>query len=203
MSGRSALPAAFWTFAAFALLYGICETMNGNWAGLYMTQSLGATAAEAALALTLFWAMVTGGRVLFAAIERRFPETRTYRLLPFTVAVAFVMIALLPKGRIGLGLLAFALAGLGCSALLPLTISFGQEDMPVMAASVAGGLIAFYQIGYGISAFGVGSLEDAAGLSLNAIFGVTTAVALAMAALSFVIVRRHAAVRLARVPEQV
>ena len=165
--GRSALPAAFWTFAAFALLYGICETMNGNWAGLYMTQSLGATATEASLALTLFWAMVTGGRVLFAAIEKRFPETRTYRLLPFVVAVAFAMIALLPKGSVGLGLLAFALAGLGCSALLPLTISFGQEDMTVMAASVAGGLIAFYQIGYGIAAFGVGSLEDAAGLALT------------------------------------
>ena len=38
--GRSALPPVFWTFAAFALLYGICETMNGNWAGLYVTRRL-------------------------------------------------------------------------------------------------------------------------------------------------------------------
>ena len=27
------LPAGFWVFAAFAVLYGICETMNGNWSG--------------------------------------------------------------------------------------------------------------------------------------------------------------------------
>jgi fucose permease len=200
--GRPALPPVFWTFAAFALLYGICETINGNWAGLYMTQSLGATATAASLALTVFWATVTGGRVLFAAIEKRFPETRAYRLLPFVVAVAFVVTALLPSGSVGLGLLAFALAGLGCSALLPLTISFGQEDLTVMAASVAGGLIAFYQIGYGLAAFGVGSLEDAAGLGLNVIFGATAVVALALAALSFVIVRRHAAPRPAPAPEQ-
>ena len=60
-----------------------------------------------------------------------------------------------------------------------------------MAASVAGGLIAFYQMGYGIAAFGVGPLEDMAGLSLNAIFGLAAVVALAMAALSFVVVRRR------------
>jgi fucose permease len=200
--GRVALPPAFWTFAAFALLYGISETMNGNWASLYMTQYLGATAAAASLALTLFWALVTGGRVLFALIEKRFPETRTYRLLPFVVALAFAVTANLPKGRVGLGWLAFALAGLGCSALLPITISFGQEDMTVMEASVAGGLIAFYQIGYGIAAFGVGSLEDVAGLGLNTIYGLAIVVALAMAALSFVIVRRHTAPRPAPGPER-
>ena len=31
-------PARFWIFAAFAVLYGVVETMNGNWATLYMTQ---------------------------------------------------------------------------------------------------------------------------------------------------------------------
>jgi MFS family permease len=35
--GKPKLPARFWLFAAFALLYGICETMNGNWASVYMT----------------------------------------------------------------------------------------------------------------------------------------------------------------------
>ena len=36
-----AMPARFWVFAGFALLYGIVETMNGNWATLYMTQRPG------------------------------------------------------------------------------------------------------------------------------------------------------------------
>ena len=46
----------FWIFAAFALLYGVCETMNGNWAALYMTKHFGASASAASLALTMFWA---------------------------------------------------------------------------------------------------------------------------------------------------
>ena len=59
--------------------------------------------------------------------------------------------------------------------------------MTVIAASVAGRLIAFYQMGYGIAAFGVGPLEDYAGLSLNALFGFAAVVALILAALSFVV----------------
>jgi MFS family permease len=150
------IPTRFWVFAAFAVLYGICETMNGNWAQLEMTGQLGASATLAAVALTIFWAMVTAGRVLFARIEQRLPMRVTYHLLPFVLAAALVAIALLPDGTPALGLLAFGLAGLGCSALLPLTISFGQEQLTVMSASVAGGVIAFYQLGYGIAAFGAG-----------------------------------------------
>jgi len=29
--GKIKFPARFWVFAVFALLYGVCETMNGNW----------------------------------------------------------------------------------------------------------------------------------------------------------------------------
>jgi hypothetical protein len=93
-----------------------------------------------------------------------------------------------------LGIIAFALAGLGCSALLPLTMSFAEEELTTIAASVAGGLIAFYQIGYGVAAFGVGPLQSRAGLGLNTIYGGTAIVALMMSALSFVIIRRQAAV---------
>jgi fucose permease len=186
---RRPIPAQFWVFAAFALLYGIVETMNGNWATLYMTQDLGATAAQASLALTVFWGAVTGGRVLFAALARWIPETAAYCFLPFVVATAFVTMAILPNGEPSLGVVAYGIAGLGCSALLPLTISFGQKALPTIAASVAGSLVAFYQVGYGIAAFGVGPLREAVGLGLNSIMGGTAAVALTMAALSFAVVR--------------
>jgi len=188
---RAVRPPRFWLYAGFAFFYGIVETMNGNWVTLYMRESLGATIAVASLALTVFWATVTGGRLLFAAVERWFPETRVYRILPFVAAAALVVIAALPAGTSSLGVLAVGLAGLGCSALLPLTISFGQKEMKAIAASVAGGLIAFYQMGYGVAAFGVGPLHERAGLRLHVIFGATTVVALAMAALAPLVVRRH------------
>ena len=92
------LPSRFWVFAAFALLYGIVETTNGNWATLYMTSDVGASTTQASIALTTFWAMVTVGRILFAAIERTFPATNAYRLLPFVAAVAMGLLAILPSG---------------------------------------------------------------------------------------------------------
>jgi MFS family permease len=191
--GKIKLPARFWIFASLALLYGVCETMNGNWAVPYMTKHFGASAFMASLALAVFWGMVTAGRILFAAFEKWFPEKLVCRVLPFVVASAFVATAFVPNTSSFFGILTFALAGLGCSALLPLTISFGQKELTTIAASAAGGLIACYQIGYGIAAFGVGPLQTWAALDLNIIYGGTAVVALAMAAVSFVVTRKSSA----------
>ena len=179
------LPAGFWVFAAFAVLYGICETMNGNWSGLDMT-SLGVSTKTASLALFGFWALVTAGRVLFAAIARWLPSRAVYHGLPFLLAAAFVLIAVLPKHAPGAAVAAFCLAGLGCSALLPLTISFGQEKLAGMQTAVAGGVIACYQVGYGIAAFGVGPLTGA-GVKIATIFGAAAVVAAVMGGLSLAV----------------
>lgn len=181
------IPKRFWLFAAFVLLYGVCETMNGNWVSLYLTKHFSASTTMASLGLTLFWSIVTAGRVLFAVLERWLPARLVCRALPFVVSVAFLVSVAVPKSNLLLGLLSFALAGLGCSALLPLAISFGQRQLATITASVAGGLIAFYQIGYGIAAFGVGPLQTWARLDLASIYGGTAVVALALAALSFTI----------------
>ena len=129
-----AIPSRFWLYAVFAVLYGVCETMNGNWAPLDMKQ-LGASTTMASLALTAFWASVTVGRVLFAAIRLRFP---TRRHLPPAALRARRRVRRrsrrCPRGDRRRRARRSALAGLGCSALLPLTISFGQEELVVMSA---------------------------------------------------------------------
>ena len=184
----AAIPGRFWMYAGFAVLYGVCETVNGNWSQLDMTSRLGASTTQAAIALTVFWAMVTFGRVLFAAVERWLAVRVTYHFLPFLLAATFGLIALLPDGATGGGIVAFGLAGLGCSALLPLTISFGQKELATMAAALAGGVIAFYQLGYGIAAFGVGPLLDA-GVTMPTIYGGAAIVAVAMGMVSFAVTR--------------
>jgi hypothetical protein len=55
---------------------------------------------------------------------------------------------------------------------------------------VAGGLIAFYQIGYGLAAFGVGPLQARAGLELNTLYAGTAVLALAMSVLSFLVTQK-------------
>ena len=110
---RAPLPPRFWLFASFALLYGVVETMNGNWATLYMTRHLGASAAFASLALTVFWGTVTAGRVLFAALEPWMPARLVYCCLPPVSAGVLLFTAWLPRGDTALGLLSFAAGGAG------------------------------------------------------------------------------------------
>jgi len=86
--------------------------------------------------------------------------------------------------------LAFGLAGLGCSALLPLTISFGQEELEGFAAATAGGVIACYQVGFGIAAFGIGPLL-AAGVGLSTIYALSAGIALLLGAWSLAVARRR------------
>jgi MFS family permease len=191
----TSIPARFWLYAAFALVYGICETMNGNWATVYMSSIIGASTTLSSLSLTLFWVMVTAGRILFAAIEKWCPSRWTYRALPIVIALAFVATASVPKDQPVLAILSFGLAGLGCSALLPLVISFGQEELSTMTAAVAGGLIGFYQMGYGIAAFGVGPLQSGAGWSLVEIYRGTAIVAVGLAVLAFLIIGMRKPVR--------
>ena len=153
--------------------------MNGNWAILYMRGVLIASPCLASVALTAFWAAATAGRILFAAIERWLPARTTFRLLPWVIGVALTADpGLAPASSPRLGAVTFGLAGLGCSALLPLTISLGRAD------AAPGRLVAAYQLGYGLAAFGIAPLHSQAGLGLRALFGGASAVALALAGLA-------------------
>jgi hypothetical protein len=172
----------FWLFMAFALGYGLVETLNGNWAIIYMGDVLKAPAGLASIALTLFWAAATAGRILFAAIERWLPARTTFRLLPWVIALALVAISFVPASSAALGAACFGLAGLGCSALLPLMISLGRADAP------AGDLIASYQLGYGLAAFGLAPLHSRAGIGLRTLLGGASGVALGLAALAAILV---------------
>jgi fucose permease len=186
---RLSVPRRFWLFATFALLYGVCETINGNWLQLDMTGDLGATVTQAALALTAFWTMVTLGRVASAWARNVLSPGIVYRGLPFVLAGAFVLISRLPEGSPIAAIASFGLAGLGCSALLPLTISFGQEEFVARSATVAGGVIAAYQLGYGLAAFGTGALVSN-GVALSTLYGWAVLIALALGIVAVPIRRR-------------
>jgi MFS family permease len=175
----------FWIFAVFALLYGIIETLNGNWVSIYMSKHENATILIQSMALTVFWGMVTLGRIFFALIEKKLKEQKTYQILPFVAALAFILIALLPVKNEYLGIFAFGLAGFGCSALLPLTISFGNSMIP----SSSGGIIAFYLLGYGIAAFGVGALQETAHLNLQEIYAVGAVISLVLGVIAYLIIK--------------
>ncbi len=105
-----------------------------------------------------------------------------YALLPFVVALFFLLHFTTPWGSV----FKFALAGLGCSALLPLTISLAQHDLK--APSIAGGILAFYLLGYGIASFGIGALQGVLGLSL--LFQLSSLLALILGTISLLVIYR-------------
>ncbi len=186
-SGR--LPARLWLFAAFAFVYGLCEQLNGSWAPVYVSHHLGAAPAYGSLALALFWATATGARVVFAVKSAHIKPAIVFRILPFVLALAFVVLALLPaKAPALLGVAAFAFAGLGVSALLPLVISLGASNMRDVATTATSIVFATYLVGYGIAAFGVGPLQQR-GISLPTLDAYAVGLALIVAVLSIVTVR--------------
>ena len=186
--GFTALPRRFWLYAAAVFVYGILETLNGNWAILYLTSERGVSARGAAFGLAAFWVMVTLGRVAIAMISRFVPARLIYAVLPIALFLTF-QIASHVHGQTG-GIIAFGLAGLACSAFLPLSISFGGKDYPELSAVMAGELIAFYQLGYGVAAFGIGPLHGPAGLALATIFAAGSLVAVPLVLIAYFIIRR-------------
>jgi FHS family glucose/mannose:H+ symporter-like MFS transporter len=176
------LPARFWTYAATVLLYGIAETLTGNWTALYLTTQRHLSADSAAFALTSFWIMLTLGRILFAALARLLPVRLVYIGLPILLALAFQFVARAEGAASGIA--ALALVGFACSAILPLSLSFAGKEFPAQSATMLGALIAFYQLGYGVAAFGGGPLVESAGLTYSTVFSLGSLVALALAAVA-------------------
>jgi fucose permease len=177
-STSKGLPRQFWLFAAAVLLYGIAETLNGNWSGPYLTRESGVSAQAASYALTAFWGMVTTGRLIFAALSSRKAVGWIYIGLPAALILTFQATEHV-HGEAS-GIFAFGLAGLACSAFFPLCISLSGQAFPQFAAATSGTLIAFYQSGYGIAAFGVGPLQELFGLSFRSIYSLGSLIAALM-----------------------
>lgn len=184
---RRGLGTRFRIYVAAVILYGACETLFGNWATIYLRDSVKLSLTGASVALAAFWAMVTVGRVAVAARAVRHPVYTIYVALPVLMIGSFLGVS--RAGGVAAGLLSFAAAGLACSAFFPLSIDFAATEFPGRTETVSGGLVASYIAGYGIGAYGVGPLRDAAGMSLGGIYTGASAVALGLALLAYRIVR--------------
>ncbi len=183
-SGR--IPTLFWLFAVVLVLYGICETMFGNW-GTTMLVGEGVDASSATSALAAFWAAVTVGRLLIAVTARWIPSTVVYLVLLWAVAAALLLAFTARSATTGV--LVFAFGGFACSGIFPMTVGFGESTFPSIVELAAGWLIAAYQVGYGLAAFGGGALQH--WVSLSTIFRLAAVLAAVMAVLVVPVARRQ------------
>jgi MFS family permease len=185
-AARPGIPALFWIFAAALVIYGIDETMFGNW-GTTVLVGKGVSAKSANDGLAVFWAAVTFGRLVIAVVSARLRSTYIYMVLPWAVAVALLVFP--AAGSAGAGLALFAFGGLACSGFFPMTVGYGEATFPTIVELAAGWLIAAYQVGYGLAAFGAGALQQV--ISLSAVFRIAAVVTVAMGLVALVITRRQ------------
>ncbi|MET0911001.1 MAG: MFS transporter [Ilumatobacteraceae bacterium] len=183
---RTAVPRLFWLFAVALVLYGTAETMFGNW-GTTLLADDGVAATSATYALAAFWAAVTLGRLVIALVSARLDSSRIYVVLPWVIALA-LLVAPAADSVVG-GVVLFALAGLACSGFFPMTVGYGEARFPDIVELAAGWLIAAYQIGYGLAAFGGGALQRV--VSLTTLFRITAVLSLGMGLLAVVIARQQ------------
>jgi fucose permease len=168
-----------WIYISIIFLYGICETVFGNWATIYLHHDKGLSPRDAAWALSLFWAMVTVGRIFVTGISFWISPAKIFLLLPFLILIAFIVIPL-AAGSVS-NIFVFGFAGVACSACFPLSISFAEHDFSAMTSVVSGRLMAGYMLGYGFAAYGVGWLQESFSISLEYIYRASAIIALVMA----------------------
>jgi MFS family permease len=171
-----------WRFCVVAAIYGILEALFGDWAPVFLHEERMLDGTTAGLALSLFWAAVTAGRVGVAIAARYVSPRAIHITLPIGIAAA-LLLAHGAAGATGAGL-ACALGGLGCSSFLPLTIGAAAAANPARSETAAGLTFAAYLAGNGAGGAGVGLVRDALSLSIGAIYlaGAAVAVALVMLA---------------------
>jgi fucose permease len=154
-------------FIAIAVLYALAEGTFANWAVIYLSEERGVAERWSTFALSMFWCALALGRLVVSVLVVRIPVEVIWRALPVLMTVAFLALPWV-SGPVS-GLLCFALAGLGCSAFFPLTVSLASEqDGAARAGSV---LTAALMVGVGLGSFAIGPLRG--GTSLATLYGLS------------------------------
>lgn len=154
-------------FIGVALVYGVCEALLGNWGTLYLHEERGVAVGAAGLALSMFWASLTVGRLVIACLSRLVSPRASYVVLPAVLGAAFFAASHVEGAAAAA--LTFAAAGFGCSAFLPLTISFASAG--TAAAETIGGIaIAAFMTGSGIGSFGAGLVHQHAHIAVGDLY---------------------------------
>jgi fucose permease len=149
--------AALWVFVVMALLYALAEGSIASWAVIFLREDRGFSAPGAAAGLALFWTGLTVGRLLVASLVLRLPAESIWLTLPVLMAATLLSLPLATSKPAALGF--FAIAGLACSGVFPLTIGAASRRFPGHVPLVSSMVYAGLALGVGAGPFVMGLLR--------------------------------------------
>jgi fucose permease len=163
MSQHPAKTTVFWLFALIAVIYSLAEGTFGNWAVLYLGGEQHLPMTVAAWGLSAFWAGVAGGRLVVSILVGFIPAALMWALLPVLMLLTFLALPQANTALLGIGL--FALGGIACSGVFPLTVSLASRAFPHHVAFVSAMMMAALMTGVGIGSFTIGALHQFSSLA--------------------------------------
>ena len=158
-------------------VYVAAEIGVSNWIVRFLEA---APLATATLALSLYWAGLTVGRLVSAFVADRFDHRR------FTIACTLAMAVLIATAVVApslpLSIAAFAAAGVASGPVFPMIVALGGDRYPHRSAAVGGSLAGMAVIGSTIYPPAMGFLSVTIGLTVamfgNALLAMGSAIAL-------------------------
>ena len=121
-------------------LVGLCaifgEQAGADWSALYIKQELGGSASVAALAVSAFAVTMAGVRLVGDRVIERLGAVQTVRLSGACAVTGALAVVLAPD--LALGLVGFALLGVGVAVVVPLVFAAAGRVGPHPARSIAG-----------------------------------------------------------------
>jgi fucose permease len=195
--GRRLLAGPLLLLGVAIATYVASEVGVSNWLVRFLEP---APLTTATLALSLYWAGLTAGRLISSVIADRFDHLRFTIACALAIAVLIAAAVLVPV--LPLSIAAFAAAGVTSGPVFPMVVAIGGDRYPERSAAVAGSLAGMAVIGSIVYPPAMGFLSVTVGLTVAMLGTALLAIACVLALVAFgrATHRRTAPGRPVRVP---
>ncbi len=164
-SQRGLFPRGAWFFFGAIFIYGIAESIAGNWSAIYLTRVKAFSEATAASCLSVFWIMLTAGRLLSSVVSMRVDVRKLYRLSP--ILMAFSFFCLLRLSRESAAIATYGMIGFSCSYFFPLSIGLAVAYFENLKEAFSSVGVAALMAGVSVGSSLTGCLQAAGWLKVE------------------------------------
>jgi len=164
------MPRSAWFFLGAIFIYGVAESITGNWSTLYLTEQKGFSFQTAARALSTFWIFLTVGRILAAFAAMRLDVRILYRLSPIGITAALWTLLVIREEFLVVPV--YAAIGFCCSYFFPLSIGLSTQYHNRFKDTLSSFGIAAIMAGVSVGTTLMGLLQDAGIVEISNTFSV-------------------------------